>query len=687
MKRYFRKSISLMSAAALTIAACTPLLTTVSAETSETTDVTAVARELGTYEAEELDIGTQPVWTSVYKDEVPGYSGSGFIYLTNEKFSITVNVEEEGMYSISGRCAQFLSSVDGTTKESRMQTLSINGIKYTFDMPYMREWTDFDFGVFRLKKGENVIEFLPQYGYACYDTITVEKAVLPELKGTGVTCDPDATPEAKSLLSYLNGVYGKHVLSGQQEIYGGGHPVDTTIRYDKDTNTCVDADGKTYTFDESEKDTADDGSTFVWHCYDENGQEYTYNAQNRNYKYNNYNQEMEYLHDLTGKYPAVRGFDFGSNCPCYAWDDGVTKRMIDWAKNKGGICTASWHINVPTNMADYTLGEPLDFSKTTYTEKTNFVTANVMVEGTVEYEYFKLCMENIAKQLLELQEAGVPVLFRPWHEAEGNGPNGGAWFWWAKEGAEVYKELWKYFYDTMTNEYGIHNLIWEQNLYAWSEASADWYVGDDYVDIVGFDKYDTVYNRHDGLTSGPNEDCNSKVFWSLVNYVDNKKMIAMTENSTIPSITNMLVEKANWLYFCTWYDDNGSNNFISGADFNNADTVTETYQSEYCITLDELPADLYTGASEPSTEPSTGGTTSGTEGLPGDADLDGKVGISDVVKVMMYVANKEENTLTGVALDNADVFSRGDGVFISDALSIQKKVAQIIDTLPESFNE
>ena len=34
--------------------------------------------------------------------------------------------------------------------------------------------------------------------------------------------------------------------------------------------------------------------------------------------------------------------------------------MIDWAKNKGGICTASWHINVPTNMADYTLGEPLD---------------------------------------------------------------------------------------------------------------------------------------------------------------------------------------------------------------------------------------------------------------------------------------------------------------------------------------
>ena len=68
----------------------------------------------------------------------------------------------------------------------------------------------------------------------------------------------------------------------------------------------------------------------------------------------------------------------------------------------------------------------------------------------------------------------------------------------------------------------------------------------------------------------------------------------------------------------------------------------------------------------------------------GDADLDGKVGISDVVKVMMYVANKEVNPLTDEQLNNSDVNNRGDGVFISDALSIQKKVAQIIDVLPES---
>ena len=71
--------------------------------------------------------------------------------------------------------------------------------------------------------------------------------------------------------------------------------------------------------------------------------------------------------------------------------------------------------------------------------------------------------------------------------------------------------------------------------------------------------------------------------------------------------------------------------------------------------------------------------------LWGDADVDGKVGISDVVKVMMYVANKEANPITPQGLINADVYENGDGVFVSDALSIQKKIAQMIDELPESY--
>ncbi len=68
----------------------------------------------------------------------------------------------------------------------------------------------------------------------------------------------------------------------------------------------------------------------------------------------------------------------------------------------------------------------------------------------------------------------------------------------------------------------------------------------------------------------------------------------------------------------------------------------------------------------------------------GDADLDGEVKMADVIKIMCYSSNKELYPLGQQALDNCDVYQRGDGVTLSDALSVQKKVAQVIDTLPES---
>ena len=50
----------------------------------------------------------------------------------------------------------------------------------------------------------------------------------------------------------------------------------------------------------------------------------------------------------------------------------------------------------------------------------------------------------------------------------------------------------------------------------------------------------------------------------------------------------------------------------------------------------------------------------------------------------MYVANKDANSISAQGLANSDVYNSGDGVFISDALSIQKKVAQMINSLPEN---
>lgn len=689
MKKMFRKAAASALAATMCLASMPAVPFSASA-----------AYGLGTYEVEDFE-GVD-LWTSIYETEVPGYSGDGFAYLTASPITFEVEVEEEGMYEIDVRAVQRLNP-----GESRQQTIAVNGVKYTYNMGYIEDWTDIDLGVFRMKEGVNEISLVPEYGYAAYDTITIKEAEFEPLTGTGETCDPDATPEAKALLKYLNSVYGKNILSGQQEIYGGGHGMQTTIRYDAATDTCVDQDGKTYTFDPAQKDTADDGSTFVWECYDEEGQRYGYDTQSRGYTFNDYNTECRYLYELTGHYPAIRGFDFNCHNPGFAWEDGVTDRMIDWATNKNGIVTASWHCTVPVSMDDFEIDEEgnitkisNDWQQFTYSEKTDFHTANCMVEGTKEYVFYQEAIKLVAAELQKLQDAGVPVIFRPLHEAEGNPSNtgipadgSGSWFWWSKEGAEVYNQLWKLLYTTLTEKYGIHNLIWEQNLYAYSEESALWYAGDEWVDIVGFDKYNTVYNRHDGLTSGPNEDAESKIFWSLVDYVDNKKMVSMPENSTIPSLANLQIENAGWLYFCTWYDD--QDKFISGEDYQNADTVNEMFNSDYCITLDELPEDLYTWDGEttpPDTKPTettgpeateapdvTGETVTPAEGKYGDVDGNGNVVLADVVAINKYLLGLAE--LEESAAPYADVDLDG-SITPLDALHILCYVIELIDTLP-----
>ena len=42
-------------------------------------------------------------------------------------------------------------------------------------------------------------------------------------------------------------------------------------------------------------------------------------------------------------------------------------------------------------------------------------------------------------------------------------------------------------------------------------------------------------------------------------------------------------------------------------------------------------------------------------------------------------------TLTSEQIKNADVYQRGDGISNMDALAVQKKIAQLIASLPESY--
>ncbi|WP_091002245.1 glycosyl hydrolase [Paenibacillus sp. OK003] len=461
------------------------------------------------------------VTTEIYGQPKPGFSGSGFVWMQNSgTITFTVTVPETGMYAISTRYMQELSA------DGRLQYLSVNGVtKGSYMLPYTTTWSDFNFGYQKLNQGSNTIQLKAGWGFAYFDTFTVDYANLDPLDVQPVLTDSQATPETQLLMNYLTEVYGNHIISGQQEIYGGGN----------------------------------DGNTEL---------------------------EFDWIHNLTGKYPAIRGFDFMNYNPLYGWEDGTTDRMIDWVNNRDGIATASWHINVPRNFTTYQLGDHVDWKEATYKPtETNFNTANAVIPGTKEYQYVMSTIDDLAEQLLILQDNNVPVLFRPYHEAEGNGGlNGeGAWFWWASAGADVYKQLWDMLYTELTETYGLHNLIWTYNSYVYNTSPA-WYPGDDQVDIVGYDKYNTIYNRTDGLSGVPNEDAITSIFYQLVDLTGGKKMVAMTENDTVPSVQNLTEEKSGWLYFCPWYGEH-----LMSSAFNYPATLKTLYQSDYVITLDELP--------------------------------------------------------------------------------------------------
>lgn len=168
------------------------------------------------------------VVTEIYGQPKPGFSGTGFVWMQNSgTITFTVTVPETGMYAISTRYMQELSP------DGRLQYLTVNGItKGSYMLPYTTAWSNYDFGFHKLNKGSNTIQVKAGWGFAYFDTFTVDHADLDPLDVQPVLTDPAATPETQLLMNYLTEVYGNHIISGQQEIYGGGNDGNTELEFE-----------------------------------------------------------------------------------------------------------------------------------------------------------------------------------------------------------------------------------------------------------------------------------------------------------------------------------------------------------------------------------------------------------------------------------------------------------------------
>ncbi|SEU10966.1 mannan endo-1,4-beta-mannosidase [Draconibacterium orientale] len=286
--------------------------------------------------------------------------------------------------------------------------------------------------------------------------------------------------------------------------------------------------------------------------------------------------EAKWIHQHTGKYPAMHTFDYIHLrwSPANWIDYSDTKVVEDWWNNNG-IISACWHWNVPSynGSSEYT----------STASETTFNAGNALREGTWENGILKADLEKMVGYLKLLQIKNIPVVWRPLHEAAGNiyEYNGGsAWFWWGADGAESFKQLWIYMFDYFELQ-GLNNLIW---VWTTQTKDDDFYPGDEYVDIIGRD----IYDVSDASTI-------SSQFISVQERYPTK-MVTLSEFGSVAPISEQWSAGAKWSYFMPWYDYERTNNTsepgFSSTNHEHANAAwwQNAFDQNYVITLDQMPS-------------------------------------------------------------------------------------------------
>ena len=193
-------------------------------------------------------------------------------------------------------------------------------------------------------------------------------------------------------------------------------------------------------------------------------------------------EDITYIREKTGKSPVILGLDFGD----YTTDASAptrlhaTERAMAWAK-QGGVVTFSCHMCMSIGSP---AGQPQFYAPGVEGRPgTTFDIRQAVIDGTPENRELLANLDIVAHELKKLQDAGVTVIWRPFHECSGG------WFWWGMHGPEAFKALWRITFDRYTKQHGLTNLIWCYNPTDSTEKMKAWYPGDDVVDMVSLDVY------------------------------------------------------------------------------------------------------------------------------------------------------------------------------------------------------
>lgn len=265
----------------------------------------------------------------------------------------------------------------------------------------------------------------------------------------------------------------------------------------------------------------------------------------------NYGHELRRSTDsivaFTEKYPAIYGSDFVSGNRDTALQEFIRRHK------SGSILTLMWH--QPRPYADSTGHFRNSISPAEWKQ--------LITPGTPIHQTWLEEIDKVAFYLKELEKEDIPVLWRPYHEMNGN------WFWWGQmPGPDGIQKLWKLMYDRYTNYHQLNNLIWVWNANEFRPGEVygyeEYFPGLEWVDVLATDVYTEFYDEKDYLE---------------MQRLAEGKLIALGEIGEVPDAAK-LESQPLWSWFMIWARFPWSRN--------TPDAIRELYNHPGVITRDEV---------------------------------------------------------------------------------------------------
>jgi mannan endo-1,4-beta-mannosidase len=232
-----------------------------------------------------------------------------------------------------------------------------------------------------------------------------------------------------------------------------------------------------------------------------------------------------------GKTPAVFGQDFGFATP--GDKDAVAARPDIIAEVKrqyagGAIITLCWHAVRPTE------DEPVTFRGSVQGKLTDKEWNELITPGTRLNQRWCDQVDVIAGYLKQLRDAHVPVLWRPYHEMNGD------WFWWGgRRGEHGTTVLYRQLFDRLANHHQLNNLVWIWSVDRPSTPErqfVDFFPGRNYFDIAALDVYRSDF---------------SPAYYRDLLKLAGGKPVALAEVGPPPTL-DVLEKQLEWTWWMLW---------------------------------------------------------------------------------------------------------------------------------------